>query len=965
MDAFRTTAKGDGEEKPHHFTGIQDQRIEIECDQQAAQTKSIIDYSPLQAAMDKNKESLKVKLLVRRTMNQLVEQGIMPSLKTSPAIYEQQRQLERAKTGDLLKAKIKQRPNRLELERRHILEHQEGNIDPSLAEKKRMLEKALLVDHLNSKISHRPGPLELIEKNILHAEKPIEWIVKEGLVNYTSTDEAVSPAQSLLGPTDLVCIEDDSLSSEGETQIIQKKTPINIMFSTHQKNFITALDNHDTSNIKIEEQRAIEKVNLIHCNTFVKPESYSRIDNTLETSKKSSTGSNKTDTKEKSKKKNKHKIISKARSIKFHEYKGPSNAQKHSTVQEHSGETNYQLIMKQQYLLEYLEEICKDPPSLPASSKMSFSTAGKGKDTDPSVLLYDSKSTKHTQSDLPSEVLNKLKVFQLKRYCKKYNLPVSGSKSSLVDRLKPYLYLMEKNLNFDGKIDFEVSDGCTNMDQKSNDGIEENLLKEQQKRIVELQNQLKKSQDELEQMKCTQMRSHQDLVEQHSQCSNTHNNSKTEPILCEELNIISTPLDKISSDMDIKITLRIDADTTSNKMESKTEPCYVENETVLNVVNSQRSMLDSDDSCGTSWRNNNLQSVVNDSILQCDSSPRKNKSFVSNNQMLDKLLGQVQPGIPSLNTKPEHTYKSFDSSSCSPCSILQKDSNTILGDSLHTALGIIGFNDVNLLDFHMHIDDTCDNGLTLPKTEENSLASMSTKNSFIDSNITVKMDEKNFFSDFDGLRFVHNNPYSNISITHNNSMNTVVTGTPNISKTLSKKENLSEPTENCITYTTNRASCSISTSRMLSEQFSQPGTSNTKREWLMDNIYYDNKFKAIHPGYIHPKGETCINRLEKFNVMDDKCSDIKFSYDSDSSIATGLSYSLNNNTGRVSPMDFDSLISNFDSPNINQSCDRALLGENQDRILYNQQHSNILDYFNDDYGMQNDSLTCEINTTSY
>lgn len=44
------------------------------------------------------------------------------ALKTPPAYFEQCKQLERAKTGDLLKAKIQRRPGRQELERRHILE---------------------------------------------------------------------------------------------------------------------------------------------------------------------------------------------------------------------------------------------------------------------------------------------------------------------------------------------------------------------------------------------------------------------------------------------------------------------------------------------------------------------------------------------------------------------------------------------------------------------------------------------------------------------------------------------------------------------------------------------------------------------------------------------------------------------------------------------------------------------------
>ena len=55
-------------------------------------------------------------------MNTLVEQGIMPEYKTSPSLHEQRTKLERAKMGDMLRAKIASRPGRAELVHRHILE---------------------------------------------------------------------------------------------------------------------------------------------------------------------------------------------------------------------------------------------------------------------------------------------------------------------------------------------------------------------------------------------------------------------------------------------------------------------------------------------------------------------------------------------------------------------------------------------------------------------------------------------------------------------------------------------------------------------------------------------------------------------------------------------------------------------------------------------------------------------------
>ncbi|XP_058821041.1 uncharacterized protein LOC131683224 isoform X2 [Topomyia yanbarensis] len=968
---------GDGEHRQLPFTGA-DQRTEMDCDSQTARTsppKSIIDCSPLQAAMDKNKESLKVKLLVRRTMNQLVEQGIMPSLKTSPAIYEQQRQLERAKTGDLLKAKIKQRPNRMELERRHILEHQEGKIDPSLAEKKRMLEKALLVDHLNSKISHRPGPLELIEKNILHAEEPIERIVKEGLVNFTCTDEAVSPAQALLSPERMTCVEDDSLSSEGETQSLQKIAPINVLFlAQNQNTSIPAKNFTATSIVRIEKQPSSDSITSNNCITFLQPENSVKVESVLETCKKTSSGSMKNDTREKSKKKCKHKAISKARSIKFHEYKGPPNAQKHSAVQPNSGETNYQLIMKQQYLLEYLEEICKDPPVLPVSSKMSFSATVKEKEPGSSIQRNDSNSTQKIPPDPATEVLNKLKVFQLKRYCKKYNLPVSGSKSSLVDRLKPFLYLMEKSPDFDGKTDIDVLGSCNAHDQKSNDGIEENLLKEQQKRIAELQKQLKKSQDELELIKLNQMRSHQDfIIKQQNHVSAAPMQTKSEPshqdrYKNKEINITSMHADKMLSDMDIKISVRIEPDSSDTEIKPKMEPNYVENEMILNMIDAQHDMLGRDDLCRATWKTNNTMQSMGD-VIQCDSSLRENASYVSNKETLDKLLGQVQPGIPSLNDgKSDHSYKPADTGSCRKNSPLGKHlSKTSLDENLHTPLGLNDYNDVDLLDFHMHIDDTCDE-FTVTKPEENSVPFQQPNSDMLtDSNTTVRMDEKNIFNNFDGLRFVHSVPYSNIFTTYRSSINTEIPGETKASKMFSKTENLNDINKNYSTTILNDANRLLRPSQRDVEHLSHPGISNIKRDWTSDGTSFaNNKFKPIHPDGLQQNVQTSLIRSEILNIADDKCNDIRFSYDdSAKSTISALSGNLNNNaiSGHASPMDFDSLLSNIDLPNPN--CDRGLLDGNQEKTLYDLQQSSLLDYFNDDYGMQNDSLTCEINNTSY
>ncbi|XP_019960918.2 myocardin-related transcription factor A-like isoform X2 [Paralichthys olivaceus] len=119
---------------------------------------------------------LQLKLQQRRTREDLINQGIMPPLKSSAAFHEQRRSLERARTEDYLKRKIKSRPKRSELIRMHILE--ETSAEPSLQVKQLQLKKARLADDLNDKISHRPGPMELIHKNILPVHSSIKQAIE-------------------------------------------------------------------------------------------------------------------------------------------------------------------------------------------------------------------------------------------------------------------------------------------------------------------------------------------------------------------------------------------------------------------------------------------------------------------------------------------------------------------------------------------------------------------------------------------------------------------------------------------------------------------------------------------------------------------------------------------------------------------------------------------------------------------
>lgn len=440
--------------------------------------KAVVDTSPL--LLEQNKESLKVKLMLRRPFDQLVAQGIMPPHKTPAAYHGQRRQLELAKTGDMLKAKIQQRPPRQELERRHILE--DGHVDPSLAEKQRMLKKARLADQLNDQLSHRPGPLELIKKNILHTEEPIEHAVKAGRIPYRATCEGqLNRPQH---PQVYINPEDDSQSSEGdnlvspgpadvlETAAKSAGIVVSLIPATEGTVVVTTatpLVSKEKSEIVFADLCRSVAAPLLPQGSASSPASIVSSTSTL--SPLSSVASPvpsivsqpatpappplpmsltprltaspaKSDApgKDKNRKKSKSKSAPKTRTIKFHEYKGPPSAQKSSAANASAnGESSYDLLLQQQtLLLQFQLQLQHKYPQiiLPASQK----NANEQLTNSNNPQLSPSTSTM-SDSSTPTKLMGRLedmKVSDLKAELKRRSLPVSGSKPQLIERLKPF-----------------------------------------------------------------------------------------------------------------------------------------------------------------------------------------------------------------------------------------------------------------------------------------------------------------------------------------------------------------------------------------------------------------------------------------------------------------------------------------------------------------------------------------------
>lgn len=384
----------------------------------------------------------------------------------------------------MLKAKIQQRPPRQELERRHILEADPNHVDPSLAERQRMLKKAKLADQLNDQLSHRPGPLELIQKNILHTEEPIEQAVKTGRIPYKATSEGQLKRPQL--PSNYINPEEDSQSSEGdnivspgpsdviETAAKSAGIVVSLIQPTEGTVVVTTAPpglGKDNSEIVFADLcRSIGAPLLSHASASSPA---SLISSTSTLSPLSSIASpvpslvspatpappppppislvtraipsptNKSDApgKDKNKKKSKSKSVPKARTIKFHEYKGPPSAQKSSNSNPNSTESSYDLLLKQQTLLLQcqLQLQHKFPQIiLPALQKTNSNEQGC---TNLNTSQPSPAPSTSSESSVPAKItcrLEDMKVSDLKAELKRRNLPVSGSKPQLIERLKPF-----------------------------------------------------------------------------------------------------------------------------------------------------------------------------------------------------------------------------------------------------------------------------------------------------------------------------------------------------------------------------------------------------------------------------------------------------------------------------------------------------------------------------------------------
>ncbi|XP_062382633.1 myocardin-related transcription factor B isoform X2 [Sardina pilchardus] len=413
--------------------------------------------------LNERKNVLQLRLQQRRTREQLVDQGIMPPLKSPAAFHEQIRSLERARTENFLKHKIRSRPERSELVRMHIL--QETLAEPSLQATQLKLKRARLADDLNEKLAQRPGPMELVEKNIL----PVDSSLKEAIIE-TSSDSLptiVPPDGQMPYPTTLEFEEDSSDALSPEQPASQESqcsapSPADVRLPETPSPVATPSPPVPPAAVSdffkpFASSPPHPPVAPAVPPTPTTPAPTKPAPTLVKQSQPKLPG-------DKSRSKKSKEAKPRVKKLKYHQYIPPDQKQE---LHEAPMDSSYARLLQQQQLFLQLQILSQQQQhynyqailpaplkpvvdgqpgsaavalnstsSLPASIVVSLPAAAPATPT-AAPAKPNSNTSNRKVGTLPAN-LEEMKVAELKMELKLRGLPVSGTKTDLIERLKPY-----------------------------------------------------------------------------------------------------------------------------------------------------------------------------------------------------------------------------------------------------------------------------------------------------------------------------------------------------------------------------------------------------------------------------------------------------------------------------------------------------------------------------------------------
>ncbi|XP_068613175.1 myocardin-related transcription factor B-like [Brachionichthys hirsutus] len=393
-----------------------------------------LDVETPAICMGKFKSVLQLRLQQRRTREQLIEQGIMPPLKTPVAFHEQIRNLERARTGNFLKHKLCSRPHRSELVRMHILE--ETQAEQSLQATQMKLKRARLTNDLNEKIAQRPGPMELVEKNILPVDEAVHGPTGDKVIYSKPPDmysfeedssDALSPEQppssTSVSPSESGGTEAVVTSSNSNTPMQQAPPPNS---QSAPDSISLSVTSEQLSNQQASQPQAITYVAPKIAPILVK-QSLPKLSSDKSRSKRSK------EPKPRVKKLKYHQYIPPDQKLELHEVQMDSAYAR--LLQQQQQFLQLQILSQQQYNYQAVVPSTIKPTT---EVQTSCSSAVKSENSASNPVHPRRSQTNRKPDHLPAK-LDEMKVAELKMELKLRSLPVSGTKTDLIERLKLYL----------------------------------------------------------------------------------------------------------------------------------------------------------------------------------------------------------------------------------------------------------------------------------------------------------------------------------------------------------------------------------------------------------------------------------------------------------------------------------------------------------------------------------------------
>ncbi|XP_054877521.1 myocardin-related transcription factor B [Poeciliopsis prolifica] len=376
----------------------------------------------------------------RRTREQLVEQGIMPPLKSPVAFHKQIHSLQRARTGTFLKHKLSSRPDRSELVRMHILE--ETQAEPSLQATQLRLKRARLANDLNEKIAQRPGPMELVEKKILPVDSGVEEVINNCEADYSATphvpdvysfdedsSDALSPQQanSQLSPSQTLPSPRESRETEVSYASSDFSPPPQLSPPGRSQSASDVSTSEKLSSLEAHQPNAAVVQGISPGHVLVK-QSLAKLAT------------------DKSRNKKNKEPKPRVKKLKYHQYIPPDQKQEVSGM---PMDSSYARLLQQQQQFLQLQILTQQQQKYNCQAvvpvTLNISTAEMQNSCSALVLRGSSPSTPvqfhhtSTKSDQLPANIDDMKVAELKMELKLRSLPVSGTKTDLIERLKLHL----------------------------------------------------------------------------------------------------------------------------------------------------------------------------------------------------------------------------------------------------------------------------------------------------------------------------------------------------------------------------------------------------------------------------------------------------------------------------------------------------------------------------------------------